>query len=296
MHISKIKLAGSNYKNLCDHMERKHLYYKTDVDLNESYRNIVIKPFIRDLKSFITSQGVKRTRKDSVGAIGCVCTVAKDDKAFLEEHPEEYVKWGNAVIEATLKSLNLTEKDLLGAVIHRDEGPQVDGGNAHLQFFLAPIVREKDKVRLSAKEVTTKAALNILHDNLQVFMENEGFKGQYVSQSKEDRGLSPQNLEEFKRSKEVINKLTTEKKQLTSEIKALKQSRSDLQRNKGFLLDEIKSLKDESNALNQMYLDYRDLADLQGNFILKQGLSDEFEKWSNKQKNKAQDLGFFDRL
>lgn len=290
MHISKIKLAGSNYKNLCDHMERKHLYYKTDVDLNESYKNIVIKPFIRDLKSFITSQGVKRTRKDSVGAIGCVCTVAKDDKAFLEENPEQYEKWANTVINATLKSLNLSEKDLLGAVIHRDEGSQVDGGNAHLQFFLAPIVREKDKIRLSAKEVTTKAALNVLHDNLQVFMENEGFKGQYVSQSKEDRGLSPQNLEEFKRSKEVIKKLTEEKQQLKKDVRSLMQSRSDLQRNKGLLLDEIKSLKDEANAINEMYSEYRDLAYLQQDYILKKGLGDDFDRWSKRQKDKSQDL------
>lgn len=293
MHISKIKLAGSNYTNLVDHMERKHLYYKTNVDLNESHKNIVIKPFIRDLKSFITSQGVKRTRKDSVGAIGCVCTVARDDKAYLEEHPEQYEKWATTVINATLKSLNLTENDLLGAVIHRDEGSQVDGGNAHLQFFLAPIVREKDKVRLSAKETTTKAALNSLHDNLQIFMENNGFKGQYVSQSKEDRGLSPQNLEEFKRSKEVIKKLTEEKQQLQRDVRSLTQSRSDLQRNKGLLLDEIKSLKDEANAINQMYLSYRDLAYLQRDYMLKKGLYDEFEKWTQRQKDKSQDLERF---
>lgn len=289
MHISKIKLAGSNYKNLVDHMERKHLYYKTDVDLTQSDKNIVIKPFIRDLKSFNTSQGVKRTRKDSVGALGCVCTVAKDDKEYLEQHPGEYKRWAETVIKSTLKSLNLTEKDLLGAIIHRDEGSQVDGGNAHLQFFLAPIVREKDKIRLSAKEVTTKANLKSLHDNLQIFMEKEGFKGQYVSQSKDDRGLSAETLEEYKKSKEVV-------KQLQGDIKALKQSRSDLQKNNSRLLGENKALKDESNAINQMYLDYRDLADLQKDFIFKKGLSDEFERWSQRQKDKQQDLGFFDRL
>lgn len=289
MHISKIKLAGSNYKNLVDHMERKHLYYKTDVDLTKSHDNIEIKPFIRDLKSFVTSQGVKRTRKDSVGALGCVCTVAKEDKDYLERHPEEYKRWAETVIKSTLKSLNLTQKDLLGAVIHRDEGSQVDGGNAHLQYFLAPIVRDKDKVRLAAKEVTTKANLKSLHDNLQVFMEKEGFKGQYVSQSKDDRGLSAETLEEYKKSKEVM-------KQLQNDIKALKQSRSDLQKNNSSLAIENKALKDESNAINQMYLDYRDLADLQKDFIFKKGLSDEFERWSQRQKDKQQDLGFFDRL
>lgn len=289
MHISKIKLAGSNYKNLVDHMERKHLYYKTDVDLTRSNENIVIKPFIRDLKSFVTSQGVKRTRKDSVGALGCVCTVAKEDKDYLERHPEEYKRWADTVIKAILKSLNLTQKDLLGAVIHRDEGSQVDGGNAHLQFFLAPIVRDKDKVRLAAKEVTTKANLKSLHDNLQVFMEKEGFKGQYVSQSKDDRGLSAETLEEYKKSKEVM-------KQLQGDIKALKQSRSDLQKNNSRLLVENEALKDESNAINQMYLDYRDLADLQKDFIIKKGLSREFERWSQRQKDKQQDLGFFDSL
>lgn len=289
MHISKIKLAGSNYKNLVDHMERKHLYYKTDVDLKQSHKNIEIKPFTRDLKNFIKSQGVKRTRTDSVGALGCVCTVAKGDKDYLEEHPNEYKKWAETVIKATLKSLNLSEKDLLGAIIHRDEGSQVKGGNAHLQFFLAPIVRDKDKVRLAAKEVTTKANLKSLHDNLQVFMEKEGFKGQYVSQSKDDRGLSAETLEEYKKSKEVM-------KQLQSDIKALKQSRSDLQKNNNSLAIENQALKDESSSINQMYLSYRDLADLQKDFIIKKGLSDEFEKWSQRQKDKQQDLGLFDRL
>ena len=292
MHITKIKLAGSNYKNLVDHMERKHLYYKTDVDLTRSNKNIEIKPFIRDLKSFITSQGVKRTRKDSVGALGCVCTVAKEDKEYLERHPEEYKRWADTVIKATLKSLNLTEKDLLGAVIHRDEGSQVDGGNAHLQYFLAPIVRDKDKIRLAAKEVTTKAAFKSLHDNLQVFMEKEGFKGQYVSQSREDRGLSVKDLEEFKKSKEVIKKLH-------SDIKALEQSRSDLQKNNRSLVAENQVLKDESNAINQTYLDFKDLADLQKDFILRNGLSEDFERWSKRQKAKQPDdldLGFFDKL
>lgn len=260
MHITKIKLAGSSYIKLVDHMERKHDFYKSDVDKTKSNQNIIIKPYERDLKGFIKAQGVKRVRKDSVGALNLVCTVADGDKDYLSQHPEEYTRWAKTVIRSTLKTFGLKKDDILGAVIHLDEDKsnKVSGGNAHLQLSLAPFVREKDRVRLSAKEITTKKAFKSLHDDLQKAMERQGFKGQYVSKDEEARGLGKKSLEEYKRSMEVNKSLRKEKEELQRSVSSLKQSRTALQENLK-TLKAINSSLEEKNS--QFQKDYFELLD-----------------------------------
>lgn len=260
MHITKIKLAGGDYTRLADHMERKHKFYKSDVDQTKSNQNIILKPYERDLEGFIRAQGVKRVRKDSVGALNLVCTVADGDKEYLRQHPEEYTRWARTVIRSTLKTFGLKKDDILGAVIHLDEDKsnKVSGGNAHLQVSLAPLVREKGKVRLSAKEITTKKAFKSLHDNLQKAMERQGFKGQYVNKDEEARGLGKESLEEYKKSMEVNKTLRKEKEELQRSVRSLKQSRTALQEN----LKTLKAInKDLTDKNEQFQKDYFELLD-----------------------------------
>lgn len=260
MHITKIKLAGGDYTRLADHMERKHKFYKSDVDQAKSDQNIIIKAYERDLEGFIKAQGVKRVRKDSVGALNLVCTVADGDKDYLHEHPEEYTRWANTVIRSTLKTFGLKKDDILGAVIHLDEDKshKVSGGNAHLQLSLAPLVREKDRVRLSAKEITTKKAFKSLHDDLQKAMERQGFKGQYVSKDEEARGLGKESLEEYKKSMEVNKTLRKEKEELQKSISSLEQSRTALQKNLQKLKAINSSLKDKNQQFQKDYFELLD--------------------------------------
>lgn len=260
MHITKVKLAGGDYTRLADHMERKHKFYKSDVDQTKSNQNIIIKPYERDLEGFIRSQGVKRVRKDSVGALNVVCTVADGDKDYLNQHPEEYTRWARTVIRSTLRTLGLKKDDILGAVIHLDEDKsnKVSGGNAHLQLSVAPLVREKDKVRLSAKEITTKKAFKSLHDNLQKAMERQGFKGQYVNKDEEARGLGKESLEEYKKSMEVNKTLRKEKEELQRSVSSLKQSRTALQENLKTLKAINADLKDKNEQFQKDYFELFD--------------------------------------
>jgi hypothetical protein len=260
MHITKVKLSGGDYTRLADHMERKHKFYKSDVDQTKSNQNIILKAYERDLEGFIRAQGVKRVRKDSVGALNLVCTVADGDKDYLHEHPEEYTRWASTVIRSTLRTFGLKKDDILGAVIHLDEDKsnKVSGGNAHLQLSLAPLVREKDRVRLSAKEITTKKAFKSLHDDLQKAMERQGFKGQYVSKDKEARGLGKETLEEYKKSMEVNKNLRKEKEELQRSVRSLKQSRTALQENLKTLKAINSDLKDKNEQFQKDYFELLD--------------------------------------
>ena len=239
----KVKLAGSDYSNLVDHMEREHKYYKSDVDFSKIKDNIVLKPYVRDLKGYIKAQGVTRTRRDSVGAINCVCTVAQEDKEYLLTNPQEYERWGWSVIDSTLKTLNLTRGDILGAVIHLDEDKNgnVALGNAHLHFALAPLIREKNKTSLSAKRITTKQAFKALHDDLQKHMERQGFHGQYVNKDEESRGLGKLSMEEYKKAQD-----------LNKEIKVLENTKKQLKENNRNLKLENEALMLENERFKAM--------------------------------------------
>lgn len=295
MHITKVKLSGGNYKKLVNHMERKHKYYKSDVDITKSKDNVILKPYISDLKGFISDQGVQRVRKDSVGALNIVCHVAEADKEYLNNNPKEMERWGWSVINSVLKSLNLTQGDLLGAVIHVDEdkGQNVKNGNAHLQLSVAPLIRDNEKVILSAKRVANRKVFETIHDDLQAEMTKQGFRGEYVNADKDARGLGKKSLEDYKKSQELNKELLEEKAKLLKDIKSLKQSRADLQDNNRKLSAINKILKNENDVLNKTYLEYRDLAIAQQNYLIKKQLHDDFQRWNSKDRD---DISFFDNL
>ncbi|MDU8967746.1 MAG: plasmid recombination protein [Clostridium sp.] len=254
MHIMKVKLAGGAYNRLADHMERKHNFYKSDVDVTKSSDNIILKPYINDLEGFIKAQGVTRVRKDSVGALNVVCHVSDADKDNLKDNPGEYERWGWAVVNSTIKTLGLTKDDLVGAVIHLDEDKSgnVRGGNAHIQFTLVPLVREKDKTILSAKRIMTKQNLLVLHDRLQAKMDRAGFKGLYVNPNAEARGLAKNTIVEYKKAQDLNKKLLEEKAKLEDEISLIRDDMVGLDMQKIQLEADVKSLAKDKKRLKSL--------------------------------------------
>ena len=254
MHIMKVKLAGGAYNRLADHMERKHNFYKSDVDVTKSSDNIILKPYINDLEGFIKAQGVTRVRKDSVGALNVVCHVSDADKDYLKDNPGEYERWGWAVMNSTIKTLGLTKDDLVGAVIHLDEDKSgnVRGGNAHIQFTLVPLVREKDKTILSAKRIMTKQNLLVLHDRLQAKMDRAGFKGLYVNPNAEARGLAKNTIVEYKKAQDLNKKLLEEKAKLEDEISLIRDDMVGLDMQKMQLEADVKSLAKDKKRLKSL--------------------------------------------
>jgi hypothetical protein len=254
MHIMKVKLAGGAYNRLSDHMERKHNFYKSDVDVTKSSDNIILKPYINDLEGFIKAQGVTRVRKDSVGALNVVCHVSDADKDYLKDNPREYERWGWAVMNSTIKTLGLTKDDLVGAVIHLDEDKSgnVRGGNAHIQFTLVPLVREKDKTILSAKRIMTKQNLLVLHDRLQAKMDRAGFKGLYVNPNAEARGLAKNTIVEYKKAQDLNKKLLEEKAKLEDEISLIRDDMVGLDMQKMQLEADVKSLAKDKKRLKSL--------------------------------------------
>lgn len=254
MHIMKVKLAGGAYNRLADHMERKHNFYKSDVDVTKSSDNIILKPYINDLEGFIRAQGVTRVRKDSVGALNVVCHVSDADKDYLKDNPGEYERWGWSVINSTIKTLGLIKDDLVGAVIHLDEDKSgnVRGGNAHIQFTLVPLVREKDKTILSAKRIMTKQNLLVLHDRLQAKMDRAGFKGLYVNPNAEARGLAKTTIVEYKKAQELNKKLLDEKAKLEDEISLIRDDMVGLDMQKMQLEADVKVLAKDKKRLKSL--------------------------------------------
>ena len=254
MHIMKVKLAGGGYNRLADHMERKHNFYKSDVDVTKSEDNVILKPYLKDLGAFIRAQGVTRVRKDSVGALNVICHVPDADKDYLNSHPEEYKRWGWAVMNSAIKTLGLTKDDLVGAVIHLDEDKSgnVKGGNAHLQFTLVPLVREKDKTVLSAKRIMTKQNLLALHDRLQDKMDRAGFKGLYVNPDTEARGLGKNTIIEYKKAQELNKTLLAEREQLDLDLSKARDSLALLSLRKEQLEIDINNLSKDKKRLKSL--------------------------------------------
>lgn len=241
MNVQKVKLHGGDYKRLSDHMERKHKYYKNDVDQSKSHNNITLKSYVDDLEEHIRGQGVKRIRKDAVGAYNAVCTVAQEDKDTLKTE-DDYKVWGWTVIDATLKAFNLTRDDLVGATIHLDEGKKVKGGNAHVHFSFTPLIRSKEKVTLSAKRVGNKKAFKGLHDILQADMTARGFKGIYVNPDESLRGMSKDSLDEYKKAQEIIPKLEQELNNYKEDSRLLRDENKRLVKENKKLMDENKRI------------------------------------------------------
>lgn len=273
MHISKVKLGDGSYARLTEHMERKHTFYKSDVDKEKSGENIVIKPYVKDVEAYIKKEGVTRIRKDSVGSLNAVCTVADGDKQYLQENPGEYERWGWAVINATLKALNLTQSDVLGAVIHLDEDKSgnVEGGNAHIHFSLAPLVRENGKVTLSAKKVANINAFKILHDKLQAKMTREGFKGVYVNPDMAQRSLSKETLLEYKAAKEANKSLEATRDELQSQIDDLKDDLMGAELERMGLQQELEHLRSDKKQFKKTEQRLKDFEDYTSKLKLKNG-------------------------
>lgn len=272
MHISKVKLGDGSYGRLVGHMEREHKFYKSDIDKEKTRENILIKPYVRDVEAYIKKQGVTRIRKDAVGSLNAVCTVAEGDKQYLQEHPGEYERWGWAVINSTLKALDLTQDDVLGAVIHLDEDASgnVSNGNAHIHFSLVPLVRENGKVTLSAKKVANINSFRILHDKLQEKMTREGFKGAYVNEDKAQRGLSRETILEYKAAKEANKSLEATKKELEEQIDDLREKVTALAQKKDGLEVELEALKNDKKS-KRLEQRLKDLEDYTSQLHLKSG-------------------------
>lgn len=296
MHISKVKLGDGSYGRLVGHMEREHKFYKSDIDKEKTRENILIKPYVRDVEAYIKKEGVTRIRKDAVGSLNCVCTVADDDKQYLQEHPGEYERWGWAVINSTLKALDLTQDDVLGAVIHLDEDASgnVSNGNAHIHFSLAPLVREGGKVTLSAKKVANINSFRILHDKLQEKMTREGFKGAYVNEDKAQRGLSRETILEYKAAKEANKSLEATRDELQSQIDDLKDDLMGAELERMRLQQELEHLKNDKKQLKKTEQRLKDLEEYTSELPLKNGKS-ALEDFNKQQERKFHIQQQYDR-
>lgn len=256
MHISKVK-NGGGWTQLKGHMERDHEFYKNNVDLSKSHQNITIKDYMteQDILDHIRDAGVTRKiRSDAVVALNIVCTVPKEE----EHYPGDLRDWGERVIQGTCRSLGVDLDHVAGAEIHVDET------SPHIHFSLIPITENGGKVKLSAKDIVTQERLQHLHDDLQTYMHECGYTGQYVNADRDDRGLGKDALPELKRRERLqanLKDLRAEVAMAEIDIGNLIERSEALEKQCDTKQQELKNLNEQINskktALQRLELDFK---------------------------------------
>ena len=236
----KVKINGGDYTRLKGDIERKHTFYKNDVDIERSSNNITIVPFLteEEMQNKAHMEASNKIRSDSVGSLNFVVTVPKDEELYnctdYLSGTTSYKDWANDIIDATLQAMDLKRSDVLGAVLHMDET------TPHLHFSVMPLKQIGEQYKLCAREIADKSHLNQLHDKVQAEMRKKGYIGTYVNENVEKRGLGKETLQEYKKHKEALNKLHKQKDKCMQEIKLLNNQIEELKQIKEEILSEIK--------------------------------------------------------
>lgn len=202
----------------------------------------------------------------------CSCVVTCPD-SVPEEHEREFFERAYKFLEEKHGMENV-----ISAYVHKDET------SPHLHFTFVPVVydKKKDRYKVSAKEVVTRAELRQFHKDLQAEMdrwiEQKGYdfecnvlngateNGNLTIQGLKAKELEERNEIEMDFLKDVVdrnneecaklNELTEQKESLQTEVETLSTERDRLKEDiegfkayKSTLEDEIKPLEEAVDSL-----------------------------------------------
>ena len=194
-HIIRAKTKEElprNYKNENIDVSKSNLNYRLD-DCNSAFAKY---------KEILAREDVKVQKRKDLNTYCSVCLTLpedvkrKDEKRFFEIAYEflknRYAKYGNVIL----------------AEVHKDETKTEKKGRPHLHFLFVPLVSDKkykektnkERYKVSAKEVINKQDLKTLHTDCSKYIEEHlGYKVSILSEEKQQ--------EENKEEENTIEKL-----------------------------------------------------------------------------------------
>lgn len=184
--------------------------------------------------------------------------------------------------------------NIIGAYVHMDET------TPHMHFAFVPVTfdKEKQRYKVSSKEVFTRSELRNYHPDLtkamtKAFGRDIGVQtySKYANKNSKNKSRSIAELKGDNAYLMSVNdSLTVEKSKLEQEVLSLEQSRSELKKSNYKLKEELSNLNEERNNLNSEVQQLK--ADRLENWDLKKYLSkykigekpmiDDFNNWRKK--------------
>ena len=240
------KLHASDVRNVLKEHNRTGKSKDGDIDTNKTEKNYNLAPrdldTLEDMKDYIAvlfdKYGITRkVRGDATLVVDAIitkpqdCSLSDDDFAKL------------AYSFCINHFCGSDESLVVQSYLHLDET------TPHLNFNYVPIIKSKDKYRLSAKDQLTKSFMYDLHPSLQAYMDEHG-KGKagtyYTPEKAQDKKTRHLTTTEYKAYKEALK----ENEKLKKEVKKLNENRGKHILQNGKIEAENKIKQNKINELN----------------------------------------------
>ena len=249
MHIKK--LTKSECVKIIDHDYRRHLHYRNEkVDLSKKDKNVIfkeckyadIKKYIKDNNIYIYGRNGKNADK-----INYLCSVIVHYPKDCEMDENQFFKTMNDVLTKRFGNC-------IGSIVHYDEE------RPHLHFLFMPTVKCKNKknediVKLCAKDVVNREMLRSFHNDIENDFKKLGYNVKLQNEEAERGFKNIDDIEEYKKYKDLIKSLETEKQTLQDEKESLQNKNAELEK-------QNQSLKDDYVSLNQKHIEIIDEYDI----------------------------------
>ena len=265
MHIKK--LTKSECVKIIDHDYRIHLHYRNeDVDLSKKDKNVIFKECnYSDIDKYINDNNIYIYGKNGKNAdkINYLCSVIVHYPKNCEMDENQFFKTMNDVLTKRFKNC-------IGSIVHYDEK------NPHLHFLFMPTVKCKNKknediVKLCAKDVVNREMLQSFHNDIENDFKELGYNIKLQNDEKERGFKNIDDIEEYKKYKDLIKSLETEKESLQNENTELKEKNQFLNNaNTKFKNDNLELRKQHTQMKNETQKLINDNKQLQNEIVGKQ--------------------------
>ena len=234
MHIKK--LTKSECVKIIDHDYRRHLHYRNeDVDLSKTDKNVIFKECkYADIDKYINDNNIYIYGKNGKNAdkINYLCSVIVHYPKDCEIDENQFFKTMNDVLTKRFGNC-------IGSIVHYDEE------RPHLHFLFMPTVKCKNKnnediVKLCAKDVVNREMLKSFHSDIENDFKKLGYNVKLQNEEAERGIKNIDDIEEYKKYKDLIKSLETEKESLQNKNAELEK--------------QNQSLEDDYISLNQKHI------------------------------------------
>ncbi len=273
MHIKK--LTKSECVKIIDHDYRRHLHYRNeDVDLSKKDKNVIFKECnYSDIDKYINDNNIYIYGKNGKNAdkINYLCSVIVHYPKDCEMDENQFFKTMNDVLTKRFGNC-------MGSIVHYDENNKITGIKPHLHFLFMPTVKCKNKknediVKLCAKDVVNREMLQSFHSDIENDFKELGYNIKLQNDEKERGIKNIDDIEEYKKYKDLIKSLETEKESLQNENTELKEKNQFLNNaNTKFKNDNLELRKQHTQMKNETQKLINDNKQLQNEIVEQQNI------------------------
>ncbi len=265
MHIKK--LTKSECVKIIDHDYRRHLHYRNEkVDLSKKDKNVIFKECkYADIDKYINDNNIYIYGKNGKNAdkINYLCSVIVHYPKDCEMEEKQFFETMNDVLTKRFGNC-------IGSIVHYDEE------RPHLHFLFMPTVKcknknNKDIVKLCAKDVVNREMLRSFHTDIENDFKKLGYNVKLQNEEAERGIKNIDDIEEYKKYKDLIKSLETEKESLQNENTELKEKNQFLNNaNTKFKNDNVELRKQHTQMKNENQKLINDNKQLQNEIVEQQ--------------------------